>query len=272
MASGAAQPPPSSWPPPPLASSVQRRGPLFPRMRPPLPLATPGRPPRPAGVLSPIAGSPPSPSTLAQPRGGRVSPPAAAFASPRRREPPPRPLPVVCFPPKLSSADRAASPSSSSPRAPGATPPHQTTSDNRVKTNGERKRTRRKGSPDQGVPSPDPTKAESAPDHGATKRDSGFPFLGSGYQPLELDRPILGVVRSCSSRPCCPAKFGGRAHKGPRPPCLAVPFGLDKDRPSIPPGRSVTHCSFGAQTGLRSVSRDVCLSMPLLSIRIKLLL
>ena len=118
----------------------------------------------------------------------------------------------------------------------------------------------------------DPTKAESAPDHGAAKRDSGFPFLGSGYQPLELDRPILGVVRSCSSRPCCPAKFGGRAHKGPRPPCLAVPFGLDKDRPSIPPGRSVTRCSFGAQTGLRSVSRDVCLSMPLLSIRIKLLL
>ena len=62
---------------------------------------------------------------------------------------------------------------------------------------------------------PDPTKAESAPDQGAAKRDSGFPLLESGYQPLELDRPILEVVRSCSSRPCCPAKSGGVPTKAP---------------------------------------------------------
>jgi hypothetical protein len=64
----------------------------------------------------------------------------------------------------------------------------------------------------------------------------------------------------------------GACPQRPPPPCLAVPFGLDKDRQSIPPGRFVTHCSFEAQTGLRSVSRDVYLSMPLLSNRIKLLL
>merc|ERR1712086_1082675 len=62
---------------------------------------------------------------------------------------------------------------------------------------------------------PDPTKAESTPDQGAAKRDSGFPLLESGYQPLELDRPILEVVRSCSSRPCCPAKSGGVPTKAP---------------------------------------------------------
>merc|ERR1712086_435101 len=64
----------------------------------------------------------------------------------------------------------------------------------------------------------------------------------------------------------------GACPQRPPPPYLAVPFGLDKDRQSIPPGRFVTHCSFEAQTGLRSVSRDVYLSMPLLSNRIKLLL
>ena len=56
-----------------------------------------GPPAAPAGVLSPIAGSPPSPSTMAQPRGGRVSAPAAAFAS----SSPLRALPVICSIPKL---------------------------------------------------------------------------------------------------------------------------------------------------------------------------
>ena len=211
MASGAAQPPPSSWPPPPLAPSVQRRGPLFPLMRPPLPLTTPGRPPPPPACSPPSRGR--------RPHRPRWPSRAAAASAPLPLPSPPHrhyaPSPSSAPPPNWSSADRSASPSSSAPRAPGATPPYQTTSDNRVKTNGERKRTRRKGSPDQGVPFPDPTKAESAPDQGAAKRDDGFPLLESGYQPLELDRPILEVVRSCSSRPCCPAKSGGVPTKAP---------------------------------------------------------
>ena len=111
MASGAAQPPPSSWPPPPLASSVQRRGPLFPRMRPPLPLATPGRPPPPPACSPPSRGrrphrprwpsraaaaSAPLPRPLRR-RGeeSRLPDPSPSSASPQncrpRTEPPPPP-------------------------------------------------------------------------------------------------------------------------------------------------------------------------------------